>query len=220
MQDLRNKVAVITGGASGIGFAFAQRFASAGMKLVLGLRPFPSVSLVKDHPDWRIDQDGSGAAAKKPAKEEDLGSRLGCNLGPWGDYFIDVCAELVQDFGVDGYSFDGNYHPRICYCPVCRAACAVPAKANLDDVAYRQYLVWRGERLDGALTTANRQGAEKTRCFAALRLRYPQVLTIAYANAASDFEHLKLADEAWFINGSPELRREAEQAHFRCVTWQ
>ena len=78
---------------------------------------------------------------------------------------------------------------------------------------------WRGERLDGALTTANRQGAEKTRCFAALRLRYPQVLTIAYANAASDFEHLKLADEAWFINGSQKLRREAERAHFRCVTW-
>jgi len=78
---------------------------------------------------------------------------------------------------------------------------------------------WRGGRLDGALTTANRQGAEKTRCFAALRLRYPQVLTIAYANAASDFDHLKLADEAWFINGSPELRREAEQAHFGCVTW-
>jgi phosphatidylglycerophosphatase C len=79
---------------------------------------------------------------------------------------------------------------------------------------------WRGERLDGALTTANRQGAEKTRCFAALRLRYPQVLTIAYANAASDFDHLKLADAAWFINGSQELRREAERAHFRCVTWQ
>src|SRR5665213_3121671 len=35
MQDLQNKVAVITGAASGIGLAFAQRFASAGMKLVL-----------------------------------------------------------------------------------------------------------------------------------------------------------------------------------------
>lgn len=78
---------------------------------------------------------------------------------------------------------------------------------------------WRGEQLNGALTTANRQGAEKTRCFADLRARYPQVLTIAYANAASDFDHLKLADEAWFINGSQELRREAEQAHFRCLTW-
>jgi phosphatidylglycerophosphatase C len=78
---------------------------------------------------------------------------------------------------------------------------------------------WRGEHLDGALTTANRQGAEKARCFVALRSRYPQVLTVAYANSASDFDHLKLADEAWLVNASPDLRREAERAHFRCVTW-
>jgi NAD(P)-dependent dehydrogenase (short-subunit alcohol dehydrogenase family) len=35
MQDVQSKVAVITGGASGMGRAFADRFASAGMKLVL-----------------------------------------------------------------------------------------------------------------------------------------------------------------------------------------
>jgi len=35
MQDLAGKVAVVTGGASGIGNAMATRFASAGMKLVL-----------------------------------------------------------------------------------------------------------------------------------------------------------------------------------------
>jgi len=123
------------------------------MKLVLGLPPFPPVALVKEHPDWRIDSDGSGAALKKTAKEDDLGTRLGCNLGPWGDYLIDVCAELVQDHGLDGYSFDGNYQPRICYCPSCKKAYRaagrdLPAKADLDDVAYREYLVWRGERLE------------------------------------------------------------------------
>jgi len=36
MEDLAGKVAVITGGASGIGRAFADRFAGDGMKLVLG----------------------------------------------------------------------------------------------------------------------------------------------------------------------------------------
>jgi len=35
MQDVQGKVAVITGGASGMGRAFADRFASEGMKLVL-----------------------------------------------------------------------------------------------------------------------------------------------------------------------------------------
>lgn len=36
MDDLHGKVAVITGGASGMGLAFAHRFAAAGMKVVLG----------------------------------------------------------------------------------------------------------------------------------------------------------------------------------------
>jgi NAD(P)-dependent dehydrogenase (short-subunit alcohol dehydrogenase family) len=36
LQDLAGKVAVVTGGASGIGLAMAQRFAEAGMNIVLG----------------------------------------------------------------------------------------------------------------------------------------------------------------------------------------
>jgi len=35
MKDLRNRVAVVTGAASGIGLALAERFATEGMKLVL-----------------------------------------------------------------------------------------------------------------------------------------------------------------------------------------
>ena len=36
MDELQGRVAVITGGASGMGLAFAHRFAAAGMKVVLG----------------------------------------------------------------------------------------------------------------------------------------------------------------------------------------
>src|SRR5512137_1539892 len=35
MKEFREKVAVVTGGASGIGFAMAERFAAEGMKIVL-----------------------------------------------------------------------------------------------------------------------------------------------------------------------------------------
>ncbi len=126
----------------------------AGMRLILGLPPFPSVALLQKHSDWRIHPQDSDAARKIVAEENNLGTRLGCNLGPWGDYLIDLCAELVADYEIDGYSFDGNYHPSICYCPACKSAYrrdtkrAIPAKVNLDDIAYREYLVWRGERLE------------------------------------------------------------------------
>ncbi|MFL5340539.1 MAG: alpha-amylase family protein [Gemmataceae bacterium] len=120
----------------------------AGVRLVLGLPPFPPVELVKQHPDWRVRPDTKPVTVEPD--EKNLGTRLGCNLGPWGDYLIDVCVELTQDYHLDGFSFDGNYHAALCHCPACTKAYArpIPAKINLDDVAYREYLVWRGERLE------------------------------------------------------------------------
>jgi Trehalose utilisation len=125
-----------------------------GAKLSLGLPPFPPVELVRKHPDWRVHPDAKGSVLKVEPKVDNLATRIGCNLGPWGDYLMEVCAELVRDYGVDAYSFDGNYHPAICYCPSCVSAYrkeqrrTLPAKVDLDDVAYRRYLVWRGEKLE------------------------------------------------------------------------
>lgn len=78
---------------------------------------------------------------------------------------------------------------------------------------------WQGERFGGELTTPNRRGAEKALCFAALQQRYPGMPTVAYANSASDFDHMRLADAAWLVNPSPALLRDAEHAHFRVLTW-
>jgi hypothetical protein len=126
----------------------------ARVRLVLGLPPFPPVALLRKHPDWRVHPDDTGSARRIVPREDDLGTRLGCNLGPWGDYLIDLCAELIEDYKLDGFSFDGNYHPPLCFCPACKASYrrdrgkALPAKVDLDDLTYREYLVWRGERLE------------------------------------------------------------------------
>ncbi len=133
---------------------FVESCHQRGMKLVLGLPPFPSAELVRKHPEWRIHPDDTGSILKVQPDEKKLGTRIGCNLGPWGEYLIEICAELLEDYHLDGYSFDGNYHPPICYCPACKHAYKqdtdrpLPGRVNLDDVAYREYLVWRGQRLE------------------------------------------------------------------------
>jgi phosphoserine phosphatase len=73
--------------------------------------------------------------------------------------------------------------------------------------------------LNGALTTANRRGAEKVRCLEALRARYPQLQIMAYGNAGSDLAHLALADRRALVNGSPCARRAAARLSVPCISW-
>ena len=80
-------------------------------------------------------------------------------------------------------------------------------------------LRWEGERLSGALATANRRGEEKVRCLEALRARHPGVPAVAYGNAASDLPHLKLVERGVLVNGSARARREAVRAGITCTDW-
>ena len=78
---------------------------------------------------------------------------------------------------------------------------------------------WNGERLSGKLTTPNRRGEEKARCIAALRARFPGVQAVAYGNAASDLEHLKLVERGVLVNGSAAARRAAVRDGITCTDW-
>jgi len=67
---------------------------------------------------------------------------------------------------------------------------------------------WDGDRLDGHLTTPNRRGKEKTRCFEQIRKGFT---TAAYGNAGSDLDHMRLADQPLLVNASASAKRAAER---------
>jgi phosphatidylglycerophosphatase C len=78
---------------------------------------------------------------------------------------------------------------------------------------------WEGDRLTGRLTTPNRRGPEKARAVSALRREHPGLAVVAYGNAASDLEHLALAERATLVNGSAAARRAAAGLNIDCVNW-
>jgi phosphatidylglycerophosphatase C len=80
-------------------------------------------------------------------------------------------------------------------------------------------VAWRDGRLDGALVTENRRGAEKRRCVEALRARHPGLPFAAYGNARSDFDHLAVVDAPVLVNAGAGLRREAGKRGFRVEEW-
>jgi phosphatidylglycerophosphatase C len=79
-------------------------------------------------------------------------------------------------------------------------------------------VLWRGDgRLDGALASANRRGAEKARCVGMLLAEQQPLLSYAYGNSPADLEHLRMVSAGTYVNGSP-----AELAHLpnvRAVRW-
>jgi len=78
---------------------------------------------------------------------------------------------------------------------------------------------WDGDRLDGRLKTANRRGAEKTRCLAELRAMHPQATIAAYGNAASDLDHLRHVDAPRVVNASFWTRNRARTLGLPVESW-
>lgn len=59
--------------------------------------------------------------------------------------------------------------------------------------------------LDGRLASANCRGEEKRRCLQALIAREPPQRLYAYGNSGSDLAHMRLASQAYLINGPRRL---------------
>jgi phosphatidylglycerophosphatase C len=80
-------------------------------------------------------------------------------------------------------------------------------------------LEWQGDGLDGRLKTPNRRGEEKLRCLTWLREQYRGSPIIAYANAASDLDHLRQADRALLVNADSAARRLAAKWNIAVSYW-
>jgi phosphatidylglycerophosphatase C len=91
-------------------------------------------------------------------------------------------------------------------------------RLGFDEVICTEVL-WRGGVLDGALITANRRGAEKSRCIEGLRARHPGCRLAAYGNADSDLEHLALADLPVLVNAPRLTRRRAAAIGIATDDW-
>jgi phosphatidylglycerophosphatase C len=80
-------------------------------------------------------------------------------------------------------------------------------------------VLWRDDKLDGTLVSANRRGEEKARCVRELLAEREDAETFAYGNSASDLPHLRLVRHGLLVNGSLAARREAAELGVACVDW-
>jgi len=129
-----------------------------GMRVLVGIMPLAPISIVKQHPDWMLHHTDDPAIMKKAeldlTKPENWFNRsLGLNT-PYGDYLIECLAEIMKDYKVDGFSFDGHYHPSINYSPYEKELYKketgrdLPKVADLNNVDYRVYLIWADDQLE------------------------------------------------------------------------
>jgi hypothetical protein len=134
-----------------------RRMRDRGMRIVIGVSPYAPPEVVRRHPEWRL----KGSPDEKPlspdidlAKPENAALRSLSLNTPYGDYLIENLAEMLRDLGVDGFSFDGNYHPMINFTPFDvelygkETGRAFPRKIDLADEDYRIYLLWADEHLE------------------------------------------------------------------------
>jgi hypothetical protein len=127
------------------------------MRVVIGVLPYAPIAYVKEHPEWRLKY----SANEKPldpaldlSKFENAGLRSLSLNTPYGDYLIENLAEIFADYGVDGVSFDGNYHPPLNFTPhdveLYRKETGrdFPTKIDLTSDDYKIYLLWADTKLE------------------------------------------------------------------------
>lgn len=139
--------------------AYVSRAKQHGLRVLLGINPAAPVQMVRQHPEWMICATSNieaihARAALDLESPEHFPDRLLGLSSPYGNYLIECLAEIMQRYDVDGFSFDGNYHPSIDFAPWAQEMFTretrrpFPQRVDLDDLNYRVYLIWADDKLE------------------------------------------------------------------------
>jgi hypothetical protein len=156
-----------------------------GVRLLAVYPPSLQGEVYAAHPDWRRVAEPSAAPPQVDLAASPQGGML-CLLGPYGDFFIEVLAEILSKFQVDAFSFDGLHYGGVCYCEHCRAAYraelggAIPA-VDLEDPAFRRYQHWADRRMERTVQKMQ----------ARLKGIKPDVALVTWTTNAGRFGHFR-----------------------------
>ncbi len=156
-----------------------------GLKILAVYPPCLQSEAYANHPEWRRIATNTKEIPHVDLKVHGHGGML-CLLGPYGDFFIDVLAEITEKYQVDAFSFDGLHYGGVCYCEHCRTAYReqtggeIP-DVNLDDLAFRRYQHWADRRMENLIQ----------RMQSRLKGIKPDVALVTWTTNAGRFGHLR-----------------------------
>lgn len=137
------------------GIAFAKQH---GLRVILGVSPYAPIEIVQQNPEWIHHATDEPSLLNRANLDLTLPENIGLRSlplnTPYGDYAIECLAEMLRDLAVDGFSFDGCYHPFINFSPYEKSLYqhetgrAFPTQIDLNDDDYRYYLLWADEKLE------------------------------------------------------------------------
>ena len=156
-----------------------------GLRILAVYPPTLQGEVYELHPDWRRIATNTTEIPQVDLKQHPYGGML-CLLGPYGDFFIDVLAEVTEKYKVDAWSFDGLHYGGVCYCQHCRenfrqeTGGEIPA-VNLDDPAFRRYQHWADRRMEDVIRRM------QTR----LKAIHPDVALVTWTTNAGRYGHYR-----------------------------
>lgn len=156
-----------------------------GLRILAVYPPTLQSEVYELHPDWRRVGENTREVPQIDLQKYPHGGML-CLLGPYGDFMIEVLAEIVEKFDVDAFSFDGLHYAGVCYCQHCRenfrrdTGGEIP-NVTLEDPAFRRYQHWADRRMEDVVRRMQRR----------LKSIKPDVALVTWTTNAGRFGHFR-----------------------------